>query len=166
VTTEKPTPIVVTYEEFVSLCRRLAEKVRAVEFDAYVLLANGGLTPTAYLTKMLEPVLGKKPVFVITMSNYGSDGTHLDKPVILECPAEPIFTGKRFLLVDDVWDTGNSLHLSKKIIERAGGKVIVATLHFKPSKNLHPGEEPDFCVEATADWIQYPWEDPSLPLTP
>lgn len=161
-------PVVVTYEEFVGLSRNVAEQIAAsrISFYGYVCLANGGLAPAAYLTKMLEGRLGKKPVFVITMSNYGADGKPLESPLLLESPAEPVFHGKSFLLVDDVHDSGKSLHLARKIIERAGGKVYVATLHYKPTRSLHPDEKPNFFAEETYQWIQYPWEDPSLPLAP
>jgi len=42
------------------------------------------------------------------------------------------------------------------LVRQAGGFPLVATLHFKPSRNQVP-DEPDVYAEATDAWVVYPW---------
>jgi len=58
---------------------------------------------------------------------------------------------KKVLLVDDVADTGKTLH---EIRNTFGVFFSVATLHYKPRSIV----KPNFYVEETTDWLIYPWE--------
>lgn len=160
------TPVVVSFKQFIELCQALARKVvdSGIEFDAYLVLANGGLVPGGFMAKIFEPIFGKMPVLTLTMSNYKPDGTQLESPIVLEEPPEIVYFGKRILIIDDVWHTGKTLAKAKKMVARANGSPIVATLHYKPTENLIVDQQPDFFVEETSHWIQYPWEDPAILL--
>ena len=45
------TPVVVSFKQFIELCQALARKVvdSGIEFDAYLVLANGGLVPGGFM---------------------------------------------------------------------------------------------------------------------
>ena len=60
--------------------------------------------------------------------------------------------GKRFLVVDDIADSGETLNQMKaEVFEHA----LFATIHYNPNSII----EPQFWVkEKITDWIVYPWE--------
>jgi len=62
------------------------------------------------------------------------------------------YYGKKFLIVDDIADTGKTLeHFRAEVFENAS----VATIHY----HKHSSVVPDYWVkEKKDDWIVYPWE--------
>jgi hypothetical protein len=70
-------------------------------------------------------------------------------------PLQVKISGKRVFLVDDVADTGESLKLAIRHLQRLkAAQVKVGTLHVKPWSSFVP----DYYVEQTDAWIVYPWE--------
>jgi hypoxanthine phosphoribosyltransferase len=65
------------------------------------------------------------------------------------------------LIVDDVFDTGLSIHQIIKDIKRACKKntpeIKIATPYFKPSKNKTE-RKPDFYMHETDSWLVFPHE--------
>jgi len=58
---------------------------------------------------------------------------------------------QKVLLVDDIADTGKTLH---EIKDEEGIDFITATLYYKPRSII----KPDFFVEETTEWCCFPWE--------
>ena len=58
------------------------------------------------------------------------------------------------LIVDDVADTGKTLHRFKLGWDIIKADFICATLHYKSRSSIVP----DFYVEETNKWVCYPWE--------
>ena len=72
----------------------------------------------------------------------------------------------RVLIVDDVFDTGNTIKaVVDEIRERARGntpeEIRVAVPWFKPTRN-ETDMEPDFYLRETAEWLVFPHELDSL----
>lgn len=72
----------------------------------------------------------------------------------------------RVLIIDDVFDTGNTIKaVVDEIKTRARGntpdKIRVAVPWFKPSRN-ETDMEPDFFLRETAEWLVFPHELDSL----
>ena len=61
--------------------------------------------------------------------------------------------GKKFLIVDDIADTGKTLEKSKKL--EVCNKAKYATIHYHKQSVV----EPEYWVSEKGDrWIVYPWE--------
>lgn len=141
-----------TWTELEALTNRLVEQLRGVEFDLFLLISRGGLLLGGMLAKRL-------PFYdvVVACIQWYEGEQKLEQPIVRQFPAEPLLHGRRVLIIDDVWDSGDTLALVRKMCARAGAEVQVATLHFKPEHSLHEGR-PDFFAEQTGSWIVYPWE--------
>lgn len=135
------------------LVNKLAAQLRGQHFDLFLGICRGGLIPAGLLAKRLNHF----HLLVASMRYYDDEDNRLAEPVILELPEPDTLRGKRVLIIDDVWDSGNTIDRIKKHVLAAGGKPLVATLHFKPKRSEVPGK-PDFYGEQTDAWIVYPWE--------
>lgn len=140
-----------SWEDLLRLTRRLADQVREEEFDLLLGIARGGLIPTA----LLAQALSLREILTAAVMFYEGEET-LPEPVFLQFPPDPLLFGRRVLVVDDVWDSGRTALAVKARVRQAGGLPVVATLHFKPSRNQVP-DRPDFYGEAAEAWVVYPW---------
>lgn len=108
----------ISWADVEALIDRLVEQLRGRHFDYVIGISRGGLIPTGLLAKRLYYF----NVLVASIQGYDEKDVKLDRPVLLEFPAEPILHGKDVLIVDDVWDTGDTIALVRKIVDRAGGR--------------------------------------------
>ena len=74
-----------------------------------------------------------------------------------------INAGDSLLIVDDVFDSGNSIKATLEMIERKARKntphdIRVATPYYKPLRNQTGGIKPDYFVHETNDWLVFPHE--------
>ena len=60
---------------------------------------------------------------------------------------------RRILVVDDVADSGRTLHLVIKLLRGFGAEVRSAVLYAKPRSIVAA----DFVWKTTDDWIVFPW---------
>jgi len=68
----------------------------------------------------------------------------------------------RVLIVDDVFDTGNTIvavieELTKRARDNTPEDIRVAVPWYKPSRN-ETEIEPDYCIRETAEWLVFPHE--------
>jgi len=76
----------------------------------------------------------------------------------IQFPEEDALSGRRVLVVDDVWTKGrNSVTVANRI-DAAGGKPEICVLHYKPSYSLYPGHAPTYYAAVTDAYMIYPWE--------
>jgi len=68
-----------------------------------------------------------------------------------------VVPGSRVLLVDDVFDTGNTAHAVLERLAPFHADVRVATVYWKPSEN-QTSHKPDYHVRETEDWVVFPHE--------
>ena len=61
------------------------------------------------------------------------------------------------LIVDEVWDSGTTIHAVAERVRRAGGVPTTAVLHYKPERSKVP-DEPDHHVVTTDRWVVYPFK--------
>ncbi|MFN2115203.1 MAG: phosphoribosyltransferase [Anaerolineae bacterium] len=145
--------LIVTWDDVEDMCRVLGERLQGEEFDKILGVARGGLIPTA----LLAQELGARDVLVASLASYQADERG-DDLAVLEFPVSEILAGKRVLIVDDVWDSGRTLELTRRLVEEAGGEPKVAVLHYKPRMSRFPELAPDYWLAETDDWVVYPWE--------
>jgi hypoxanthine phosphoribosyltransferase len=65
--------------------------------------------------------------------------------------------GSRVLVIDDVFDTGNTARAVLGKLAASGAEVRMATVYWKPSQNQTAGK-PDYYVRETDEWIVFPHE--------
>jgi uncharacterized protein len=142
----------VSWDDLESLVAALAEQVRG-EYDLLLAVTRGGLVPAG----MLAYTLGIRNILVAAVAYYDDRGNPGDEPTFLQFPADPLLHGRRVLVVDEVWDSGTTIHAVSERIRQAGGIPTTAVLHYKPARSRVPGE-PDHHVVATDKWVVYPFK--------
>jgi len=141
-----------TWEEIYELLLSLADKIRKESFkpDIIVGVSRGGWAPARIMSDLLEnPELANvKAEFYLGVAETKGE------PIITQ-PVSMSVHGKRVLVVDDVADTGKSLHLVRlHLMEKGATEVKIATLYYKPWSILAP----DYYERKTSSWIIFPWE--------
>ena len=144
-----------SWERIQGMVAELAAREHA-PYDALLAVTRGGLVPAG----MMAYHLGIRNILVAAVQFYSGVGRRAQQPTFLQFPADPFLSGRRILIVDDIWDSGKTITAVRDRVLRAGGMPITAVLHYKPGASLFE-TKPDFFVEATEAWIVYPWEPPS-----
>lgn len=124
-------------------------------FDALLLITRGGLAPGAIIAEALDIT------YILTATvRFRADGAEkrLGWPVFLQFPDDSLLTGRRVLVVDDVWSNGVNVTAVCGRIEQAGGRPEVAVLHYKPGASLFRQAGPTYYAAITDAYIVYPWE--------
>ena len=124
-----------------------------------------GGTPVGIAVQEILDHLGVKTdhIAIRTSSYYGMDKR--DKQVRvhgLEYVIRRANWEDEFLIVDDVFDTGNSIKavlntLKRKMRRNLPGDIRIATPWFKPNKNI-TNIIPDYYIHETDQWLVFPHE--------
>ena len=142
----------VSWDDLAEMVGRLAEQVRG-EYDLMLVITRGGLVPGG----MLAYQLGIRNILVAAVEYYDEHGLPGPHPTFLQFPADPLLRGQRVLVVDEVWDSGTTIHAVTERVRQAGGEPTTAVLHYKPVNSVVPGA-PDHHVVETASWVVYPFQ--------
>lgn len=142
-----------SWDDVVALSIRLARLAEAAPFDVILAISRGGLIPAALIAQHLD----RREVEMAAAVSYSGEARQ-PRIEIRSFPPDETLSGKRVLVVDDVWDSGRTAIAIRDRVARAGGVPIVAVLHYKPLASHAPGDAPDLFVERTEAWIVYPWE--------
>jgi uncharacterized protein len=151
--TVQPTQDIVTWDVLDELVAGLAERLRGEPFDLMLAITRGGLVPAG----MLAYRLGIRNILVAAVEYYDDEGKPGPKPTFLQFPADPLLRGQRVLIVDEVWDSGTTIHAVAERVRQAGGEPTTAVLHYKPARSVVPGT-PDHHVVTTDRWVVYPFK--------
>ncbi|MFP4005738.1 MAG: phosphoribosyltransferase [Candidatus Hadarchaeia archaeon] len=117
--------------------------------DVIVGIARGGLVPAVRLSHLMNDLLMR----VIHVKYYEDFEKTMDEPEIFWSDVKKL-EGK-VLVVDDVADSGKTLEVVLKHLEkRTGNGLRVATIAYKPSSKI----KPDYFVYKTEKWLVFPWE--------
>ena len=143
---------VVSWDELERLVGGLAESVRG-EYDVMLAITRGGLVPAG----ILAYALGIRNILIAAVAYYDDEGNPGPEPLFLQFPADPLLVGRRVLIVDEVWDSGTTIHAVAERVRRAGGTPTTAVLHYKPGRSQVPGA-PDHHVVTTDRWVVYPFK--------
>jgi len=68
-----------------------------------------------------------------------------------------VVPGSRLLIVDDVFDSGNTAQAILERLAPTGADVRFATVYWKPGQN-RTTLKPDFHLKETEDWLVFPHE--------
>ena len=126
---------IVGWDELDRLVAGLAERLAGDDFDVLLAITRGGLVPAGMLAYRLRI----RNILVAAVEFYDDHGQPGPHPTFLQFPADPLLRGQRILVVDEVWDSGTTIHAVTERIRQAGGIPTTAVLHYKPSHSVVPG---------------------------
>jgi hypoxanthine phosphoribosyltransferase len=128
-------------------------------YDTILVIARGGMVPACLISERANI----RDILCAAIVLYDGEERSAPEPVFVQFPEDRHVQGRRILVVDDVWDSGSTVVAVRDRLRRAGARVDVCVLHYKPGRSRFPGDGPDFYAEKTDAWIVYPW-DPANPL--
>ena len=141
-----------SWDEIYEMLVELGNKIKKSSFepDLIVGVSRGGWIPARIISDLLEnPELAN-----IKVEFYQGIAETKLEPVITQ-PISVAIEGKEVLVLDDITDTGKSLHLIKtKLVAEGVADIKIATIYFKPWSIIVP----DYYIHVTKDWVVFPWE--------
>jgi len=135
-----------------SLVEQLASSI-GDGFDVMLVITRGGMVPAG----MLAYQLGIRTILVAPVVAYDDVGTMHEQPVVLGFPGSDQLAGRDVLVVDEVWETGNTITAVVERVRAAGGRPVTAVLHYKPTRS-RTDLRPDHFVHETDRWVVYPYK--------
>jgi len=95
---------------------------------------------------------------VVKVESYRGIGVRGEPEVDrVETILDKVAPHTKVLIVDDIFDSGNTLAKLHGLLAEKGDEVRTATLYYKPSRNV-TGLVPDFFVRETEAWVVFPHE--------
>jgi hypoxanthine phosphoribosyltransferase len=147
-----PKLIVVSWEALDELVARLADRVGR-DHDLVLAITRGGLVPAGMLAYRLD----LREILVAGAVFYRPEGGTHDAPVIGHFPDATLLAGQRVLVVDEVWETGETMTEVLGRVRAAGGTPVSAVIHYKPGRS-RVGGAPDHYAATVDDWVVYPYK--------
>jgi uncharacterized protein len=152
---------VITWNDVDRLIDHLIPQFEA-EFEAMIMITRGGLIPGGMLAEALrlDIILTASVDFPaeMEMEKQREKSRWLAWPKFIQFPEDRLLSGRRILVVDDVWGSGRTITAVKNRISGAGGVPYTCVLHFNPYRNLFGTARPDYFAATTDVHIIYPWE--------
>ncbi len=148
---------VLTWDEVDRLIDHLLPQFRG-EYEAMVIITRGGIVPGGLLAEAMGIT------HILTAAVDFPTQTEMEKarlmawPQYIQFPDEKQLSGRRTLVVDDVWGSGRTITSVKTRIEAARSFPSTCVLHFNPYRNLFGNARPDYYAAITDARIVYPWE--------
>ncbi len=147
-----PAPIEVTWDELDRLVGVLAERVGR-EFDLVLAITRGGLVPAGILAYRLD----LREILVAGVEFYTTGGATHEAPRFGHFPDAELLRDKRILVVDEVWETGETMAAVLARTRAAGGNPLSAVIHYKPGRS-RVAIEPDVHAALAHGWVTYPYK--------
>ncbi|HEY3336540.1 MAG TPA: phosphoribosyltransferase family protein [Candidatus Limnocylindrales bacterium] len=147
-----PDTIVLSWEALDGLVARLAAETGR-DFDLVLAITRGGLVPAGMLAYRLD----LREILVVGVEFYRTGGGTHERPQITHFPADELVSGRRVLVVDEVWETGETMTEVLARLRAAGALPVSAVIHFKPGRSCVAGV-PDHHAAIVDDWVTYPYK--------
>ncbi len=141
-----------TWNQIYDMLLHQAQKIQTDDYrpDIIIGVARGGIVPSRILSDLLETT----DFATIQIEYYDGINQTRKEPFMKQCLNAQL-TDKKTLLVDDISDSGSSLQLAKKHLERQEAKETkIATLYAKPETIT----KPDYYEKLTSYWVVFPWD--------
>lgn len=143
---------VISWDELDRLVARLAEAVGR-DHDLVLAITRGGLVPAGMLAYRLD----LREILVAGVEYYAADGSTHDVPRFGHFPEPRLLRGRRVLVVDEVWESGETMAAVVERVRAAGGDPTTAVVHVKPGRSRVP-IEPDHAAATADGWVRYPYK--------
>jgi hypothetical protein len=145
-------PITVSWGELDRLVGILAEQVGS-DYDLVLAITRGGLVPAGILAYRLD----LREILVAGVEFYTTGGRTHPAPVFGHFPDAELLRDRRILVVDEVWETGETMAAVFERVRAAGGRPVSAVIHYKPGRS-RVSLEPDFHAALADGWVTYPYK--------
>ncbi|MFA6189254.1 MAG: phosphoribosyltransferase family protein [Sulfuricurvum sp.] len=138
-----------SYDRFKVDVQNLADGCAVFEADTIVAIARGGMT----IGHALSMALNIRNLQSIRCESYDDDTQREIVSVTGECDFS---FSNRVLIVDDIVDSGKTLHALIPLLKKRYPNVIFASaaIFTKPTALI----QPDFSLHEAHDWIDFFWE--------
>jgi hypoxanthine phosphoribosyltransferase len=146
------TSTVLGWEALDGLVSELAAAVGR-DFDLVLAITRGGLVPAGMLAYRLD----LREILVAGVEFYRAGGGTHDTPQVGHFPDASLLTGRRVLVIDEVWETGETMTEVLTRVRAAGAKPVSAVIHYKPSRSRVAGQ-PDHWAAIADGWVTYPYK--------
>ena len=147
-----PTALAITWDDLDDLVAQLADRVGR-DHDVVLAITRGGLVPAGMLAYRLD----LREILVAGAVFYRPEGGTHPRPVIGHFPDAELLAGRRVLVIDEVWETGETMTEVLARVRAAGGSPASAVLHYKPRRSRVDGRPDHFAAEADG-WVVYPYK--------
>ena len=139
---------------------QLLLRIRRDYYDNILVITRGGMVPACMISERtdIRNILCAAVVFY-----QGGEAPALSAPLFVQFPSDDQVSGRRILVIDDVWDTGSTIVAVRERLRKAGAIADCCVLHYKPRHSRFPGDGPDIYADEVDGWVVYPW-DASRPL--
>ena len=149
---------VLTWNDIDQLIDHLLPQLEG-EFEVMLMITRGGIIPGGMLAELMQTT----NIFTATVDFPDENELENQKrllvwPQFLEFPDNALLSGKRILVVDDVWGSGRTITAVKNHVSSAGGMPFTCVMHFNPYRSLFGSARPDYYAAITDAHIVYPWE--------
>ena len=151
-TTPDALPHAVPWAELDTLVARLADAVGR-DYDLVLAITRGGLVPAGMLAYRLD----LREILVAGVEFYLTGGGTHQAPRFGHFPDATLLRGKRVLVVDEVWETGETMAAVFERVRAAGGRPTSAVIHYKPGRS-RVALEPDHSAALAHGWVTYPYK--------
>ncbi len=139
----------ITWSDFHGLCRALAAAAARTEPEGVLAMLRGGVYAGALIAHML-----RLPLFPVCFSRRDGDSVVSDHPrAVIEPPVA--VAGRHVLLVDDICDTGETMHAARESALAAGAAGVKTAVLYAHSWTRFT---PDFIGIRTDALILNPWD--------
>ena len=142
----------ITWEDLDLLVARLAQDVGR-DHDIVLAITRGGLVPAGMLAYRLD----LREILVAGMEFYTDSGETLPAPVVRHFPDAELLAGMRVLVIDEVWETGETMAEVLRRVRAAGGLPTVAVIHYKPGRS-RVSVAPEHFAAMAHGWVTYPYK--------
>lgn len=140
----------VSYEYTSFIVDLLAQRVGVNDYQYIIGIGRGGLIPASMLAYKLN-----RKVLALGIATY-NDTVQTDKVFVYQPLVLPKIPGK-FLVVDDICDTGNTITTIRSMYEDSDHVFEFASLFVRDSKS-HIVDYYGFSVPENI-WLDFAWED-------
>lgn len=138
----------VSYEYISFIVDLLAQRVN-INCDHVIGIGRGGLIPATMLAYKLN-----KKVTTFGISTFNGTKRE-DAHYIYQEPV--IVPGSKYLIVDDICDSGNTFKIFKNLFKESGAIFEYAALFAKDSSSHFVDH---YGISISDDiWVSFPWED-------
>ena len=126
----------------------IASEVLGLEVDALLRVTDLGLADSA-VARPQATFAGEE--------FYTTGGKTHEAPRFGHFPDAALLRDQRILVVDEVWETGETMAAVFDRIRAAGGRPISAVIHYKPGRS-RVGLTPDHYAALADGWVTYPYK--------
>ncbi len=106
---------------------------------------------------MLAYRLDLREILVAGVEFYRAEGGTHPEPRVLHFPDKALLAGRRVLVVDEVWETGETMTEVLSRVRAAGAAPVSAVIHYKPGRSRVTGR-PDHFADTIEGWVTYPYK--------